>query len=128
MDERTTDDRLTLLRAIVAVARADGRIDDRERRRIRELSAFLRLGDDQRDEVERLLGDDVPPPELPDPSALPAYEVRLYVFQQALGMSYADGEVHADERGLLDALAEALLLRDDDVQIAWRRAAELAED
>ncbi len=120
------DDRLVLLRALVAIARADGEVAAVERQRLLQLAEFLRLDSVQTAEVEALLDPAHPAPELPRQDELPGYDVRLYVFQQALMMSYADGIVQDEERSVLDRLADTLDIEPAHRQVAWRRAEEMS--
>ncbi len=119
------NDRQVLLRTIVAIAWADGRIADAEREQVRRMAQFLRLGPDAVAEAEALLDGPGPGPEMPTHDELPAYEVRLYTFQQALSMAYADGYVDPNELRSLEALAAALQLEDEHVETSWRRAKEI---
>lgn len=123
--EEPRDDRLPLLRAIVAIARADGAIDEAERRHIGHLMDFLHVTSSVREQVEAALSLDAPAPALPAPDDLPDYPTRLYVFQQALAMTFADGVVDGRERELLDQLAVAMRLEADHVARAWERAEEM---
>lgn len=125
--DEPADDRMVLLRAMVAIARADGQVDPTETARIRQICSFLRLDEAMEAEVTAMLEPGAPVPALPDPSELPAYEVRLYVFQQALMMAFADGVIDDQERALTQRLAEALQLEARHVEVAWRRAAEMTE-
>lgn len=120
------NDRAVLLRTIVAIAWADGRIATAEREQVRRMAMFLRLGDEALAEAEAMLDGPGPGPDLPRPEELPAYEVRLYVFQQALSMAYADGYVDPKELRSLEAVAEALKLEEQHVETAWRRAKEMS--
>lgn len=117
---------MDLLRVMVSVARADGNLAPSERDRIRQLVDFLRVGPEDAAEVEDLLRDESPVPALPESLDLPAYDLRLYVFQQALVMTFADGVVHEGEREVLDRLALALALEPAHVERAWRRAEEMS--
>ncbi|MEZ4266794.1 MAG: DUF533 domain-containing protein [Myxococcota bacterium] len=121
------DDRMVLIRAMVAIARADGNVDASEEARIRQICSFLRLDAAMEGEVAAMLAPNAPVPQLPDPSELPAYEVRLYVFQQALMMAFADGVIDTQERELTERLAEALQLAPRHIEVAWRRAEEMTE-
>ncbi len=123
--DRPRDERLPLLRAIVAIARADGEIADAERKRIDQLMTFMRVDDEVRAKVYAALEGAAPVPQLPDLQDLPAYDTRLYVFQQALAMTFADGKVTAGERRLLDQLATAMQLEANHLSTAWRRAEEM---
>ena len=120
------DERMVLLRTLIAVARSDGHFAEVEKERIRHLVGFLGLGADGKAEIEPLLADDAPAPALPAREDLPDYETRLYVFQQALILIYADGVLHEGEHGEATALAQALELKTADVDRAWRRASEMA--
>lgn len=122
-----TDSRLVMIQTLISLARADGEFAEEERARIRHLVGFLRLDRDQRGVVEAMMQDDAALPDLPDAGDLPDYLQRLYIFQQALVMTYADGIVRADERRFLDAMARRLELTPRDIERAWRRAAEMAE-
>ncbi len=121
------DDRMVLIRAMVAIARADGNVDPSEEARIRQICSFLRLDEAMEASVAAMLAPGAPVPELPDPSELPAYEVRLYVFQQAIMMAFADGVIDTQERALTERLAAALQLKARHVEVAWRRAEEMTE-
>lgn len=118
---------MVLLRAMVAIARADGQIDASEEARIRQICSFLRIDDAMDVEVAAMLAPGAPAPALPDPSELPAYEVRLYVYQQALMMAFADGVIDDQERALTQRLAEAMQLEQRHIEVAWRRAQEMTE-
>ena len=123
--DQPRDERLPLLRAIVAIARADGEIADAERRRIEQLMSFMRVEGDVREKVYAALEGAAPVPQLPDLQDLPAYDTRLYVFQQALAITFADGKVTEGERRLLDQLASAMELEENHLSTAWRRAEEM---
>ncbi len=108
----------------ISVARADDDFAQVERDHIVKLLDFLRLEGDERAEVVALM--DAPEsPALPDTSMLPAYDARLYVFQHALLIAFADGLIRDDERTRIEQLAEVFELKPEDVERGWQRAREM---
>jgi uncharacterized membrane protein YebE (DUF533 family) len=116
-----------LVRAIVAIARADGTLADEEMVQVRRIVAFLGLEGAHEQEVEAMLDLAQPTPHLPNESELPEYGARLYVFQQALVMAFADGVIHQNEEKAIQALASAMKLEKGHIETAWRRAKEMVE-
>lgn len=120
------DDRVTLLEAMLAIAFSDGRFGDEEQRRMEELMHFLRMGGKARTHIEELMARGEPPA-MPAREELPAYDTRLYIFQQALMMAFEDGIIEDDERRHLDQLAELFELKPEHVQRGWQRAEEMSQ-
>lgn len=109
---------------MIAIARADGDFAAVERDHIMKLIDFLRLDGAERAEVEALV--DAPePPDLPSADVLPAYDARLYVFQHALMIAFADGLIQDGERSRIDQLARVFELEAKDVERGWQRAREM---
>lgn len=117
---------MTLLEAMLAIAFSDGRFGDEEQRRMEELMHFLRMGGKARTHIEELMARGEPPA-MPAREELPAYDTRLYIFQQALMMAFEDGIIEDDERRHLDQLAELFELKPEHVQRGWQRAEEMSQ-
>ena len=117
--------RLSILRAILAMAWADGSFVERERKLMSELLKAFRP---TLYEQKGLLKD-------PDPAdtgrrlslLLDDYDERLYCYQQALKMSYADGIVVDQEKKLLEQLKRSLDIHDDDAVEAEIAAFEISQ-
>ncbi len=112
--------------ARLATAFADGALRAQERRRIEQLMRFLRLGAKTRDHVLGLIDRGEVPP-LPTREELPAYDTRLYIFQQALMMAFEDGVIDAGEREHLEQLATLFELKPEHVARGWQRAEEMSQ-
>ena len=123
------DQDLAIVKGLVSVAWADGRVADEEKQVIEALlEAFSATPSEAREvrlyaETERTI-DDVPITEL-------SYDDRRLLLQHAVVISYVDGEQHEKEKQILDALCERLRIPDVEAKgiigAAERRAKSLMD-
>jgi uncharacterized membrane protein YebE (DUF533 family) len=98
------------LKVLVAVAMADGKLDEEERRRLETYCANSGLG---RALLDRILGE----PLVLERKHLPdSAEERRRLFTQILRMAAADGQVEDVERRMVSKLAAVLELGRDDIR------------
>ena len=120
MIEKLTNDHRRFLGAAVAMATADGVLDDKEQAFIEFLCDRLGLAGEARAEVELMLR------EPPSPEQIAEWSItaqdRLAIYGLAMRMSEADGALEPQEITMLEQLATVLKLTPEDVE----RAGELA--
>ena len=118
---------LAIIKGLVSVAWADGRVTGTENELIFALLDAFKATPSERREVEvyareRRTIDDVPITDL-------SYDDRRVLLQHAVLISYADGEHSDDEKRLLDTLCQKLRIPDVEakgiIEAAERRAREL---
>jgi tellurite resistance protein len=118
---------LAIIKGLVSVAWADGRVTSTENELIFALLDAFKATPSERREVEvyareRRTIDDVPITDL-------SYDDRRVLLQHAVLISHADGEHSGDEKRLLDALCQKLRIPDVEakgiIEAAERRAREL---
>ncbi len=95
-----------ILGLLVAMAWADGRLDDSEKDGIRGAARVLNLPKSLRDELEKVIDKPTPFDELLLEKLGP--KDRAFAFVAAAWMAGADSDVADKERGLLDKLADRL--------------------
>jgi uncharacterized membrane protein YebE (DUF533 family) len=109
-----------ILGLLVAMAWADGKLDDAEKDGVRGAASVLNLPKSLRDELEKLLEKPTPFDELLLEKLSP--KDRAFAFVAAAWMAGADADMAEKERGLLDKLADRLdfshELRDELIAVA----------
>jgi uncharacterized membrane protein YebE (DUF533 family) len=120
------NNRVSMLETMVAIAKADGNLQDCERERILSLMEKLRLDSSDREHVKNLL-EECTEVTLPSFQQLPSYDFRRYLFQQALLVAYEDGVIHRGETEALENLARRLHILPEHVNLAWKMAKDLME-
>ncbi len=117
------------LKSRVAVAWADGRVEEEESEVIEALLAAFEIGGDDADSIREYAKtsrsiDDIP---ITDLSATD----RRQLLQHAVILTYIDGEQSTEEVGLLNALVEKLRIPEDEaselLKYAEQRAKRLLE-
>jgi uncharacterized tellurite resistance protein B-like protein len=96
------DDRLKLLRFVIAFAWADLAISPSEIAHVHRLVARLKLEPEEAARVERWLKSP-PPPEEIDPTEIPPQHRQLFI-DAVREMATADGEMSEEEKESLDLL------------------------
>ena len=118
---------LAIVKGLVSVAWADGRVTSKENELIIALLDAFKATPSEKREVEvyareRRTIDDVPINDL-------SYDDRRVLLQHAVLISHADGEHSDDEKRLLDSLCQKLRIPDVEakgiIEAAARRAREL---
>ena len=118
-----------MLKSLVAVAWADGRVEEEESEVIEALLAAFEIGGDDADSIREYAKtsrsiDDIP---ITDLSATD----RRQLLQHAVILTYIDGELSTEEVGLLNALVEKLRIPEDEaselLKYAEQRAKRLLE-
>jgi tellurite resistance protein len=118
---------LAIVKGLVSVAWADGRVTSKENDLIGALLDAFKAMPSEKREVEayareRRTIDDIPINDL-------SYDDRRVLLQHAVLISYADGEYGDDEKRLLEAICEKLRIPDVEargiIDAAARRAREL---
>ncbi len=118
-----------MLKSLVAVAWADGRVEEEESEVIEALLAAFEIGGDDADSIREYAKtsrsiDDIP---ITDLSATD----RRQLLQHAVILTYIDGEQSTEEVGLLNALVEKLRIPEDEaselLKYAEQRAKRLLE-
>jgi uncharacterized membrane protein YebE (DUF533 family) len=120
------NNRVSMLETMVAIAKADGNLQDCERERILSLMEQLRLESGDREHVKNLL-EECTEVTLPSFQQLPSYDFRRFLFQQALLVAYEDGVIHRGETEALEVLAEKLQIDQEHQDMAWKMAKDLME-
>lgn len=95
-----------ILGLLVAMAWADGKLDDSEKEGVRGAARVLNLPKELRDELDKLLEKPTPFDELLLEKLGP--KDRAFAFVAAAWMAGADSDVAEKEKGLLDKLADRL--------------------
>lgn len=126
LDALDPSDRI-LLWTLVGVARADGNVAPLEATFIEKAMDVLGLDPDGRLLVRATLLGDSPLPAL-DPEAAVAPERRLRLFEDAVQLAFADGDVAASERPRLDRLISALGIARADSDRVWEAARAMFEE
>ena len=99
-----------MLRAVLDVAWCDGSFDEREERLLEQLAQSLNIDAAQLAALKGSSGD------ADDPALkrlVSSYDDRLYLYQQAVKMSYADGIVMPEEVEMLRKLRTSLFSLDE---------------
>lgn len=114
-----------MLKALVAVAWADGRVDEGESEVINGLIAAFELGEDDAASVrayalEKRTLDDVPLTDLGSTD-------RRTLLQHAVILSYVDGEQSSEEKALLADLVSRLHVPDEEATPLLAAAEERAQ-
>ncbi|MEM7606480.1 MAG: TerB family tellurite resistance protein [Myxococcota bacterium] len=114
-----------MVKSLVAVAWADGRVDDNEKEVIEALIASFELEGEDADMIreyakEKRVIDDVP---LTDLSATD----RRMLIQHAVILSYVDGEQSDEEKAVLDELIAKLEVPPEDAKRVVEGATERAK-
>ena len=118
-----------MLKSLVAVAWADGRVEEEESEVIEALLAAFEIGGDDADSIREYAKtsrsiDAIP---ITDLSATD----RRQLLQHAVILTYIDGEQSTEEVGLLNALVEKLRIPEDEaselLKYAEQRAKRLLE-
>ncbi len=118
-----------MLKSLVAVAWADGRVEEEESEVIEALLAAFEIGGDDADAIREYAKtsrsiDDIP---ITDLSATD----RRQLLQHAVILTYIDGEQSTEEVGLLKSLVEKLRIPEDEatelLKYAEQRAKRLLE-
>ncbi len=118
-----------MLKSLVAVAWADGRVEEEESEVIEALLAAFEIGGDDADAIREYAKtsrsiDDIP---ITDLSATD----RRQLLQHAVILTYIDGEQSTEEVGLLQSLVEKLRIPEDEanelLKYAEQRAKRLLE-
>ena len=99
---------LTLL---IAMAWADGRLDDREKNGVKGAAEVLNLSKEHRDRLAQMLEKPLPLDQILLDTLAP--RDKAFAFVAATWMSGVDDDVDDKERALLDRLAKELGLSDD---------------
>ncbi|MEP7125849.1 MAG: DUF533 domain-containing protein [Byssovorax sp.] len=94
------------LALLIAVAWADGRLDDKEREGVRGAAQALNLNKDLRDRLEQLIEKPAKVSELSLDALSP--RDRAFAYVASAWMAHADGTLDPDEQALLDELGKAL--------------------
>ena len=116
-------ERREMLLTILSVGWADGDFHEREQRLFAELAETFQI---ENHEIAALHRDHA---EAPSPerlaALLPDEEDRIFCYEEAVRMSYADGKLVDAEQQLLDQLRECLEI---DAALAREIESEIAED
>lgn len=122
-EKRLTRDQRRLLGVAIAMAHADGVVENSERELIATLTRDLELDSEAKDEVARMMS---APPGAAEIAAWCVTERdRLDIYAIALSMARADGQVVDEEAALLRQLATLLELSETDVERATALVREL---
>jgi uncharacterized membrane protein YebE (DUF533 family) len=113
MERTLSDHQKKLLSAAIAMALADGIIDEQEMELIDQISDELNLDPEARAEVEQMLLDPPNPMELAS-SAIHAND-RLELYKIAARMAAADGQIDQRESAFLRTLAGVLRLSPEEI-------------
>jgi uncharacterized membrane protein YebE (DUF533 family) len=104
MTEEETE--VAVVRFLIAIAHADGRLDEGEAAAIRERISEISVSDERREE---LIAEIDSPPSVADAAAnLKKPEDKMTVLFEAIRVAYADGEHTLDERKKIEELASQL--------------------
>lgn len=112
----STDQVLGYLKALAAVAAADGRIDESERHLFEAAMEDYGLPAHARTLVRQCL--DNPPLVEPELRRVEDGAVRRVILRDAYLMAYADGEISDAERQRIDRIRAALRLPEDEARAA----------
>lgn len=116
-----------IVQGLVSVAWADGKFEERERALLEALLEAFGASETDANELreyakERRGLEDIPLNEL-------SYGDRRNLFNQAVALSWVDGEQHADEAAFLEELRQKLNISDEEAaeisSVATARAKEL---
>jgi len=123
MERNLTNDHRRLLGVAIAMAKADGVLDTREKALFDHICEELHLSAAAREEVAAMIADP------PEPEQIGAWAVtdqdRLGIFVVAVRMADADNRMAPEERRLLDRLAKVMGLTPEDVAQATSMAKEV---
>jgi tellurite resistance protein len=111
-----TDDHRRIIGTAVAVAKADGVFDDKEKKVFEELCEQLRLVEQAKEEIAEFFT--LPP----RPAQIAGWALtrqdRLGTYMIGLSMAQADGVIHPTETTFLKELAHAMELSAEDIHEA----------
>lgn len=113
--------KLTIIRAVRDMARADGRLHEQERKILRLIAKAENLSTEEREHLMAVT-DDLDLDQLPELLPNRADQVRMFELCVLVGM--ADGVESPDELERLRALTDGLGLTQDEVTGALERARE----
>ncbi len=97
------EENMAILKSLVSVAWADGEFHEKEREMVDALIAAFEASDEQAKELRAYAAtkktlEDIPFADL-------TYDDTISVLQNAVLLTFVDGEQHADEKKLIDDLA-----------------------
>ena len=99
-------EKLYLLEAVIAMAKADGTISSVERRLIQHVVDMARLPDEEQDQVWQSLDSHIDPVKIA--VAIDDKLTRRFIYEQLVLHSYFEGEPNPKERAFLETFGEAL--------------------
>lgn len=113
------------LRALVALAKADGVLSPVEVMCIEHAMEGFELDEAERQRVRELLEEGTPAPSLPTRTELPDPETRRSVFERTVEVAMSDLDLDPQERELLQEFARVLELDDAEAaELLSRHGAE----